>query len=68
MESLGAAVKDLPTGALVGYGGMYRTTQPSRIAVLAAGYLTAIPTGYEQGASDCEGPLGALNARGVEWI
>jgi alanine racemase len=37
------AVKDLPAGALVGYGGMYRTTHPSRIAVLAAGYADGIP-------------------------
>jgi alanine racemase len=37
------AVKDLPAGALVGYGGMYRTTQPTRIAVLAAGYADGIP-------------------------
>lgn len=37
------AVKDLPAGALVGYGGIYRTTQPTRIAVLAAGYADGIP-------------------------
>ena len=37
------AVKDLPAGALVGYGGMYRTAQPTRIAVLAAGYADGIP-------------------------
>jgi alanine racemase len=37
------AVKDLPAGALVGYGGMYRTTLPTRIAVLAAGYADGIP-------------------------
>jgi alanine racemase len=37
------AVKDLPAGALVGYGGMFRTTQPTRIAVLAAGYADGIP-------------------------
>jgi alanine racemase len=37
------AVKDLPAGVLVGYGGMYRTTQPTRIAVLAAGYADGIP-------------------------
>lgn len=36
-------VKDLPAGALVGYGGMFRTTQPTRIAVLAAGYADGIP-------------------------
>lgn len=37
------AVKDLPAGALVGYGGMFRTTQPTRIAILAAGYADGIP-------------------------
>ena len=37
------AVKDLPAGALVGYGGMHRTAQPTRIAVLAAGYADGIP-------------------------
>jgi alanine racemase len=37
------AVKDLPAGALVGYGGMFRATEPMRIAVLAAGYADGIP-------------------------
>jgi alanine racemase len=37
------AVKDLPAGALVGYGGMFRTTEATRIAVLAAGYADGIP-------------------------
>jgi alanine racemase len=37
------AVKDLPAGALVGYGGMFRATQAMRIAVLAAGYADGIP-------------------------
>ncbi len=37
------AVKDLPAGALVGYGGMFRATQPTRIAILAAGYADGIP-------------------------
>ena len=37
------AVKDLPAGALVGYGGMYRAPQPMKIAVLAAGYADGIP-------------------------
>ncbi len=37
------AVKDLPAGALVGYGGMFRAVQPTRIAVLAAGYADGIP-------------------------
>jgi alanine racemase len=37
------SVKDLPAGALVGYGGMFRATQPMRIAILAAGYADGIP-------------------------
>lgn len=37
------AIKDIPEGALVGYGGIYRTTHPTRIAVLAAGYADGIP-------------------------
>ena len=32
------AIKDLPEGALVGYGGSYRTTAPTRIGVIGAGY------------------------------
>lgn len=37
------AVKDLPAGALIGYGGMFRAPHPMRIAVLAAGYADGIP-------------------------
>ena len=37
------AVKDIPEGALIGYGGMFRAAQPMRIAVLAAGYADGIP-------------------------
>ncbi len=37
------SVKDIPTGALVGYGGMFRAEKPMRIAVLAAGYADGIP-------------------------
>ena len=36
-------MKDLPTGALIGYGGMFRAPQPIRIAILAAGYADGIP-------------------------
>src|SRR5205085_2907812 len=36
-------IKDLPAGALVGYGGMYCAPRPLRIAVLAAGYADGIP-------------------------
>lgn len=36
-------VKDVPQGALIGYGGSYRAAHPMRIAVLAAGYADGIP-------------------------
>jgi len=36
------AVKDLPEGALVGYGGAFRTPRPMRIGVLGAGYADGI--------------------------
>ena len=37
------SVKDLPTGSLIGYGGMFRAPQPIRLAILAAGYADGIP-------------------------
>lgn len=37
------AVKDLPEGALVGYGGIFRTSKPTRIAILAVGYADGLP-------------------------
>jgi alanine racemase len=37
------SVKDVPAGALIGYGGMFRAAEPMRIAVLAAGYADGIP-------------------------
>ena len=37
------AVKDVPEGTLIGYGGSYRAAQPMRIAILAAGYADGIP-------------------------
>lgn len=36
-------VKDVPAGTLVGYGGLYRTPGPARIAVVAAGYADGVP-------------------------
>jgi alanine racemase len=36
-------VKEIPTGALVGYGGIFRASQPMRIAVLAVGYADGLP-------------------------
>lgn len=35
-------VKDLPVGAQVGYGGMYRCERPTRMAVLAVGYADGL--------------------------
>ncbi len=37
------SVKDLPAGALIGYGGMFRAPQAVRLAILAAGYADGIP-------------------------
>lgn len=37
------SVKDLEAGAQVGYGGIYKTAKPTRIAILAAGYADGIP-------------------------
>ncbi len=37
------AVKQLPAGTLVGYGGTFRAERPTRIAVLAAGYADGVP-------------------------
>lgn len=36
------AVKDLPEGALVGYGGTFRTPRPMRIGIVGAGYADGI--------------------------
>ena len=36
------AVKDLPEGALVGYGGTFRAPRPMRIGIVAAGYADGI--------------------------
>jgi alanine racemase len=36
------AVKDLPEGALVGYGGSFRAPKPMRIGILGAGYADGI--------------------------
>lgn len=38
-----AQVKELPAGAAVSYGCTYRTTAPTKIAVVAAGYADAYP-------------------------
>jgi alanine racemase len=35
-------VKDLPAGAAVGYGAMFRTQRPTRIAILAVGYADGL--------------------------
>jgi alanine racemase len=36
------AVKDVPQGALIGYGGMFRAAKPMRIGVLAVGYADGL--------------------------
>jgi alanine racemase len=37
------SVKDVPAGTQVGYGGMFKTQAPTRLAILAAGYADGIP-------------------------
>lgn len=37
------SVKDIPAGCLIGYGGMFRTPRPTRLAVLAVGYADGVP-------------------------
>jgi len=37
------SVKDVPVGARVGYDGCFRASEPSRIAVLAAGFADGVP-------------------------
>ncbi|HEX8984647.1 MAG TPA: alanine racemase, partial [Bryobacteraceae bacterium] len=37
------AAKQVPEGALIGYGGLYRATRPTTIAVLGAGYADGVP-------------------------
>ncbi len=37
------AVKDVPAGERIGYGGMHVTKQATRLAILAAGYADGIP-------------------------
>ncbi len=36
-------VKDVPAGAPIGYGALYRVPKPMKIAVIAAGYADGIP-------------------------
>ncbi len=43
-----AQVKDVPPGEFIGYGRTYRTTHPTRIAVLPVGYYD----GYDRGVSN----------------
>jgi alanine racemase len=37
------SVKEVPPGEFIGYGGMFRTAERTRVATLAAGYADGIP-------------------------
>jgi alanine racemase len=37
------SIKEVPPGAPIGYGGIFRAPRPMRIAVLAAGYADGVP-------------------------
>ncbi len=41
------AVRDLPAGATIGYGGRFRTVRPSRIATLPVGYADGLMRRHE---------------------
>lgn len=43
-------VKEVPTGSAIGYGGTYKTTRPTRIAVLPMGYYEGYDRGLSNGA------------------
>ncbi len=43
-----AQIKKVPAGADIGYGGTYRTTRPTRLAVVPVGYYD----GYDRGLSN----------------
>lgn len=44
------SLKDVPAGQAVGYGGLYRTAAPSRLAVIAAGYADGYRRDLSPGA------------------
>lgn len=47
-KTVAGQIKEVPAGSAVGYGGTYRTTRPTRIAVLPVGYYD----GYDRGLSN----------------
>jgi alanine racemase len=45
------AVRDVPAGECVGYGGVWRAARDSRIAIVAAGYGDGLPWSLRSGAT-----------------
>ena len=43
-------IKEVPTGSAIGYGGTYKTTRPTRIAILPMGYYEGYDRGLSNGA------------------
>jgi alanine racemase len=43
-------IKEVPTGSAIGYGGTYKTTRPTRIAILPMGYYEGYNRGLSNGA------------------
>ena len=59
-------VKDVPEGALLGYGGTFRAPGPMRIAVVAAGYADGVlPPAVESRAGHRRGPPRPLPGKRV---
>ncbi|MDE0039577.1 MAG: alanine racemase [Gammaproteobacteria bacterium] len=50
LEALVVALRTVPKGQPIGYGGTYTTPQATRIAVLGAGYADGIPRGLSPDA------------------
>ena len=50
LEALVVALRDVPEGQPIGYGGTFVTEQAKRIAVLGAGYADGIPRGLSADA------------------
>ena len=49
LESTVIALRSVPAGERVGYGGLWRAPRDSRIAIVAAGYGDGLPRGLQSG-------------------
>ena len=67
MQARVVAVRDVPAGTAIGYGGEYVTRRPSRLAVLPVGYadgFTVTPASATAGWRGVKSLLRDLTGRG----